>query len=138
MDNQPDTIEQKRSLADWWEAVGSRFGISLHYLITRMLFAAIIGSLTILVYQHYFAQRIITVDVRKLIAEEIAQAEKRGDSDEKRAVLADRFNSALETELDALNNGRNVVLVTAAVVRGGEDHTQAMQGRIRAAMERKP
>lgn len=135
MDNQTDVTEKKGGFAAWREEVGPSVGISAHYLVTRTLFAAIIGSLTILVYQTYFAPRVITVDVRKLVAEEISQADKRGDSEARRVVLADRFNAALEAELDGLNNGRNVVLVTAAVVRGGEDRTAEVQARIRAAME---
>lgn len=133
----PEIVVEKSKVAQWWENNSTSVGNTVGFLITRAVFAGIIMGLTILTYQQFFAQRIITVDVRKLVADEIAQADKRGDTDQKRAVLADRFNTALEAELNTLNNGRNIVLVTPAVVRGGEDQTSVMQGRIRARMEAK-
>lgn len=138
MESQENLMAAPNTKATWWTVNSNSVSTSLYWLITRGVFIGIIIGLTLLVNQHFFAPRIVTVDVRSIITDEIAQAGKRGATDAERAVLADHFNAALDAELNALADRRTVVLVTPAVLRGGTDYTKEVQAHIRAHMEVKP
>lgn len=105
------------------------------YYTGHALRVVLIAGVTIATYKAFFEPRVVTVDLQKIISAEIESAQKRGMSDEDRAASADRFGRALETALDeAADGGRNLVLVSPAVVRGGEDNTDVVHAQVRALM----
>lgn len=113
----------------------SPLGTTAIYLMGQGLRVLLLVAVTIITYKVFFEPRVVTVDLNKIVTAEIASAQARGQSEDQRAANAERFGQALEAALtSASEGGRNIVMVSPAVVRGGEDRTAAISEKIQSMM----
>ncbi len=133
-EQQENTEIQKAGLSAWIEKYGYSVGSIMGELLKYTMLVVVIALATIFIYRGYFEKRIVTVDLQRIVAAEISNQGSAKLTDGERAVYADRFNRALEAEFDSLQDGRTVVMVAPAVIRGGRDVTAEVQAKIKARM----
>jgi type-F conjugative transfer system protein TrbI len=96
---------------------------------------ALVVFTTIVIYKSFFAPRIVSVDVAGILDQQVRQAITHPMSEQERNQNAALFSKALEAALDRLaTDGRSIVLVRPAVVRGSIDMTADVQGYINSLM----
>ncbi len=101
-------------------------------------FSILIG-LVLYVYLHKPEMSLQVVDVGGVIQQEVRQVAALKLSDGQREQRAIRFSHALSKSIsEAASTFPGPIVVAAAVVQGGEDHTAWIQGRLNHWMSTLP
>lgn len=106
--------------------------------LIAVISSAVISIGAVVVKEVYFTtkQQVVTVDLQKVIAEEIQANMKPGVDEKTRDERAKHFGTALESALTkAAANGEKIVMVAPAVVRGAEDITADIKASIEADLK---
>lgn len=111
----------------------------LKTVLIAVISSAVVSIGAVVVKETYFTQKqeVVTVDLQKVITEEIQGNLKGAVSDEQREQRARLFANSLESALTQVSaEGKHIVMVAPAVIRGGVDVTDQVKAAIEADLKK--